>query len=154
MDSISTATPADKKKKGTIRFEQRTEKIDKDGKAPVRLIYQVRGQRKYYNTGQKLLQESWDPKNQEAIYIDRKTAKKLHPAIDYDLLLTESEAATLNGKLQDIQKLIDSIEQRFEMDKIIYSAEMAIEKLNEIEKRAYSLGVTSHAVVDETENYY
>ena len=153
MDSISTATPADKKKKGTIRFEHRTEKIDKDGKAPVRLIYQVRGQRKYYNTGQKLLTESWDSKNQQAIYMDRKTAKKLYPAIDYDLLLTESEAATLNGKLQDIQKLIDSIEQRFEMDKIVYSAEMVIDKLNEFEKPKTKKEAPSNILFDFIDKY-
>ena len=43
MDTLNTAAPAGKKKKGTIRFELRTEKADKDGKAPVRLIFQVRG---------------------------------------------------------------------------------------------------------------
>jgi integrase len=153
MDTISTAAPADKKKKGTIRFEQRIEKKDKDGKAPVRLIYQVKGQRKYYNTGQKLLPESWDPKNQQATYIDKKTAKKLHPAIDYDLLLTDSEAATLNGKLQDLQKLIDSIEQRFEMDKIIYSAEMVIDKLNEIEKPKTKKEAPSNILFDFIDRY-
>jgi site-specific recombinase XerD len=155
MDTISTAAPAEKKKKGTIRFEQRTEKekIDKDGKAPVRLIYQVRGQRKYYNTGQKLLPESWDSKNQQAVYVDRKTAKKLHPAIDYDLLLTDSEAATLNGKLQDLQKLIDSIEQRFEMDKIIYSAEIVIDKLNEIEKPKTKKEAPSNILFDFIDKY-
>ena len=153
MDTNITASQAEKKKKGTIRFELRSEKTDKDGKAPVRLIYQVKGQRKYYNTGQKLLPESWDPKNQQAIYIDKKTAKKLHPAIDYDLLLTDKEAATFNGKLGDLQKLIESIEQRFEMDKIVYSAEMVTDKLNEIEKPKNKKEAPSNLLFDFLDRY-
>jgi argininosuccinate synthase len=37
---------------------------------------------------------------------------------------------------------------------IVNTGGFSEDELNEIEKRAYSLGVTSHAVVDETENYY
>jgi hypothetical protein len=51
MDIINAPSPVEKKKKCTIRFELRSEKIDKDGKVPVRLIYQVKGQRKYYIQG-------------------------------------------------------------------------------------------------------
>lgn len=153
MDTSKKATPAEKKKRGTIRFELRTEKKGKDGKAPVRLIYQVRGQRKYYNTGEKLLPESWDPKNQQATYIDRKTAKKQHPAISYDLLLTDSEALTLNSNLQDLKKLIESIEQRFEMDKMVYSAEMVINRLNELEKPKTKKEAPSNILFDFIDRY-
>ncbi len=153
MGSINAAAPAEKKKKGTIRFELRTEKADKDGKAPVRLIYQVKGQRKYYNTGQKLLPPCWDAKNQQAIYIDRKTAKKLDPVPDYELLLTENEAATFNGKLGNLEKLIEAIEQRFEMDKIVYSAEMVIDRLNETEKPKNKKEAPSNALFDFIDRY-
>ncbi|TZF81710.1 argininosuccinate synthase [Pedobacter sp. BS3] len=37
---------------------------------------------------------------------------------------------------------------------IVNTGGFSDEELNEIEKRAYVLGVASHAVVDETENYY
>lgn len=37
---------------------------------------------------------------------------------------------------------------------IVNTGGFSDEELNEIEKRAYALGVKSHAVVDETENYY
>jgi len=113
----------------TIRFELRSSKADKDGKAPVRLIYQIRGQRKYYNTGQKMLPESWDLKNQQAVYIDKRTAKQRHPLINYELLLTDSEAKDINNDLNDLTKKITAIEKRFEMDKIVYSIENVIDKL-------------------------
>ena len=113
----------------TIRFELHTTKSDKEGKAPIRLIYQISGQRKYYNTGKKVLLQSWDQKNQQAIYINKKTAKKLHPAINYDLLLAESEAKDINNDLDDLTKDIEAIQKRFEMDKVVYSAEMVINRL-------------------------
>lgn len=37
---------------------------------------------------------------------------------------------------------------------IVNTGGFSDQELNEIEKRAYALGVTSHAVVDETENFY
>lgn len=113
----------------TIRFELRTGKEDKDGKAPLRLIYQISGQRKYYNTGQKLLQENWDKKEQQAIYLDKKTAKRLCPAIKYELLLAASQAKDINNDLNGLIRKTEAIEKRFEMDKIAYSAEMVIDKL-------------------------
>ncbi len=114
---------------GTIRFELHTTKSDKDGKAPVRLIYQISGQRKYYNTGQKMLPESWDKKEQQAVYLDKRTAKKLYPAINYNLFLTASEASEINSDFDDLAKKIKAIEKRYELDKVVYSAEMVIEKL-------------------------
>lgn len=114
---------------GTLRFELRKEKIDKQGKAPIRLIYQISGQRKYYNTGLKLLPECWDDANQKAIYIEKKAAKKLNPLASYELFLTDKEAKELNNKLTEIVKEVESIEHRFELDKIVYSAEQVIEKL-------------------------
>ena len=37
---------------------------------------------------------------------------------------------------------------------IVNTGGFSDEELEQIEKRAYALGVSSHAVVDETENYY
>ena len=117
---------------GTIRFELHKPKADREGKAPVRLVYQISGQRKYYNTGHKLLSECWDSKNQKAIYIDKRTTKKLYPAIDYELMATEKEAKDINDDLQKMKNRIDGkhgIEKKFEIDKIEYSATMVIEVL-------------------------
>lgn len=114
---------------GTIRFELRNAKADKDGKAPIRLIYQVKGQRKYYNTGQKMLPESWDKKEQKAIYLDKKAARKLFSGINYELLLAASEVKDVNNDLDGLIREIEAIEKRFEMDKIVYSAEMVVERL-------------------------
>ena len=113
----------------TIRFVLRADKIQKTGNAPVEMVYQISGQRKYYNTGQKVMPPNWSSDNQQAIYIDRKTAKKLQPPVDHNSLFTEKETEGVNNKLDDIKKQIRAIEQRFELDKVAYSAEMVIDKL-------------------------
>src|ERR1039457_6855105 len=105
MSTIKQAINAEKAKGVTIRFELRNEKADKDGKAPVRLIFQIKGERKYHNTGQSLLPQCWDQINQLAIFIDKKTAKKLHPAINYELFLTTNQAKEFNRSEEHTSEL-------------------------------------------------
>lgn len=131
MSTIKQAINAEKAKGVTIRFELRNEKTDKDGKAPIRLVFQIRGQRKYYNTGQSLLPQSWDTINQQAVFIDKKTAKKLYPVINYELFLTETQAKEFNDNLNDVIKATKEVTDRFILDRVIFSAEMVIGKLKE-----------------------
>lgn len=131
MSTVKQAIYAEKSKGYTIRFEQRTEKKDKDGKAPIRLVFQIKKDRKVYNTGRSVLIQCWDVKNQQAKFIDKKTAKQLHPAINYELFLTEAEAKEFNDSLIDIIKDIKLVTDRFLMDKIVFDAEIVIEKFKE-----------------------
>jgi integrase len=114
---------------GTLRFELRTHKTDKHGKSPLLLNYQVSGQRKYHNTGLKAFSQSWEADNQQAVYLDKKAAKKLLPSVDYDLLMTDRQVREFNSKLNDLRNCITTIEKRFEMDKISYSSAMIVERL-------------------------
>ena len=99
---------------GTIRFELRTEKKDKEGKAPLRLIYQISGQRKYYNTGQKTYPETWHVSNQKVIYLDKKAAKKVAPKISYNLLPSAYERyQTLTQQVKDYAESFRIAEVRF-----------------------------------------
>ena len=131
MSTIKQAIYAEKAKGYTIRFEQRTEKKDKDSKAPIRLIFQIKQDRKVYNTGRSILAECWDVKNQQAIFIDKKTAKKLHPGINYDFFLTETEAKEFNDNLRDIIKSIKLVTDRLLMDNVILDAEKVMDKLKD-----------------------
>jgi integrase len=116
---------------GTIRLELRNEKKDKEGKAPLRLIYQISGQRKYHNTGFKIFPQNWDISKQQAIFLDKKTAKKLVPETNYNLFPTLKDTQELNGKLADLIKDIQTIEKRFELDKVIYSVDKVLNYLIE-----------------------
>jgi integrase len=138
---------------GTIRFELRTEKIDQQGKAPIRIIYQISGQRKYHNTGKKLHKENWNADKQEAVYMDKKAAKKLLPTVDFDLLPTDKEVREFNQELNDLSSQITSIERRFELDKIVYSADMVIERLNQQKKPSTKTDLPTKFLFDFIDKY-
>ena len=117
---------------GTLRFEMRTDKADGKGSAPIRFVYQIKQQRIRYNTGLKCHPINWSADNQQFILVDKKTAKQKAPGVDYDLLMTGREVDAENDKLADIRQQIKNIEQRFELDKIPYDAEMIVDKFKEI----------------------
>ena len=119
---------------GTIRFALALDKEDKDGRCPVILVYHIQGQRKRFRTSEKVLEKNWDQENQEAVYLDKAKAKKAAPAIDYKKFLTAKEAEEINDNLNAVRKSVKEIEKRFEMDKVLYSSEMVINKMRENKK--------------------
>jgi len=114
---------------GTVRFEQRIDKTDKQGYAPIRIVYQVSGQRKYFPTTVKCLSHNWDANEQEAVFIDKKSAKRLEPSLKYEVFLTEAQVKELNGKLLGYASDIENVEKRFTLDKIVYTPQMVIDAL-------------------------
>ena len=119
---------------GTIRFELRKESKYTGSKSPIRLIYQIKGQRKSIPTGLTVLPFCWDSKEQKAIYIEKKAAKKVAPLISYELFLTDKEAKAINKKLTDLRSDLEAIENRFETDKVIYSVDMVAAKYMELKQ--------------------
>jgi integrase len=101
---------------GTIRFELRKEKKDKEDKAPIRIIYQIEGQRKYYSTGLKTFEANWDEKSQAAVYV--KKGK-----------LLELDVKKLNNSLSDLRRDIEKIELKLEANSITYTPEMVLDEL-------------------------
>lgn len=114
---------------GTIRFSLRSDKLTRDGKAPIELVYQVHGQRKYFRTKEKVYPANWDPETQEAIYLDKRKARKLLQDIPVNLHLTETEIRDINRSLENVSRQVEAIEKRYELDKIPYSASMVIDDL-------------------------
>jgi integrase len=115
--------------KTTIRFELRTGKTDKEGKAPIRLVYQLQGQRKFLPTTLKCLPVNWNAKEQQAVFFNRKEAKKAAPGIDYELLLTETQVNDFNKDLSDYEQDIRNVEDRFRLDGVTYTLSMVLETL-------------------------
>ena len=88
------------KDKTTLRFWLRTDRPNTDGTSPVHLIYQIKGQRKYFAIPNiKMLPVNWDAKEQRAIYVDRRKIKKIDPPINLDLLLAGADIEDINNKL-------------------------------------------------------
>jgi integrase len=125
---------------GTTRFELRKDKMDKQGQAPIRLIYQISGQRKFYSSGLKIYAENWDEAGQKAMFV--KKGK-----------LLDLEVRQLNNKLSDILRDLEKIEQRFEANGIVYSCEMVIEALLNIEKPIIKKDASSKELLGFIDKY-
>lgn len=121
-------------RKPTIRFELRPDKVDNKGLYPIRMIYQVHGQRKYFATSIKVLKENWNSDTQKAVFLSAKAAKKLLPGYDVNRLPTDSDITDFNNELDELRQDVGKIEKRFELDQVSFSAEMVIAALNKIKK--------------------
>lgn len=118
------------KDKTTIRFWLRTDRPNQDGSAPVHIVYQIQGQRKYFAVpGIKLFQPNWSATEQRAVFADRKQVKRDFPDFDTALLLTSSEISEVNGRIQEMATSIADIEKRFRLDKVTFTPLMVIEAL-------------------------
>ncbi len=106
---------------GTIRFELRKEKKDKEGHAPVRVIYQVQGQRKYHSTGIKIHPDYWDEKSQQAKYVKKG-------------LLLELDVKKINNELSDTKRAIEKLEDKHKANGTTYSPEIILNELKAKDK--------------------
>lgn len=138
---------------GTIRFVLRTDKADKEGLSPIQLIYQLSGERKYFKTGDKLRSENWDPENQQAIYLDKKAAKKLLPGVTFNLLPSAKEIEEINSIVISFKKEVSDIEKRFQLNGVVYSPEMVISSLKEARNPTTKKKEATNLVFDFIDKY-
>ncbi len=139
--------------KGTVRFNLRLDKTSKNGTAPIELIYSVSNQRKYYNTGEKIIPSYWDSAIQRCFFIPMREAKKLLPAILPDNLPTDSEIDNINYSLSTIVKSIDDHEKEFIKANIPFSSEMIIDLIKGDKKQLVKQEAPKELVYDYIEQY-
>ena len=139
--------------KGTIKVYPRVDKILKNGKAPIELLYSVKNQRKYYNSGEKIYPEYWNKESQQGFYIPFRDAKKLLPNLDPDLLLTESEINDINDKLGTLMRAIDNHEKDFLRKKIPFDSQMVIDLLKSDKTPTLKIAEPKNLVFDFIEQY-
>jgi integrase len=138
---------------GTIRFTLRPDKASPDGRQPIELIYQVKGQRKYYRLKSKLWPQQWDPEERRAIFLDKKSAKLLLPAVDFKKLESQKEISEINRMLEAIAVQIGDIERRFELDREQYSAQSVVDKLKSLRNPVTVKEEASNLVFDYIDKY-
>jgi len=132
---------------GTLRFELRKDKKNKDGRAPIRIIYQIEGNRRYYPTGEKTFEENWDDKDQECVYykIDRNGKKAKGKLMEVDV-------KKLNDRLTDLRRDIEKIEDRFQANETSYTPDAVIKELYSLKNPVAKKDATSKelfAFIDE-----
>lgn len=120
-------------KKTTIKLWLRSEKKLKNGTAPLYIIYQLSGERKYIATDIKIRPENWDNDLQQAIYIDKKTCKKVLPEVDFDIMPLQSEINKLNTVIVKIINNIRGIEENFLFNQQSYKLDDIINTYKELD---------------------
>ena len=136
---------------GTTRFVLRNETKDKDGKCQVRLIYSVKGVRKYFKTDIKVIPEMWG--DQQAIFLSKTKAKEQLPGVKYNTVPSSKDVDKLNEILASLRKEVSDIEEWFRISKIPYSSKMVVDKLNEEKGTLTKVEPTTQQVYDYIDKY-
>ncbi|WP_346239401.1 phage integrase SAM-like domain-containing protein [Niabella insulamsoli] len=94
-----------------IRFQLQTQRTNKNGMAPVKVVYELQGklERKAFLTDKKIRPENWQAG--KAHYLNKAEAKKLYPALDYKSLPLQKDIDQFNHDLADIERELRSIEK-------------------------------------------
>lgn len=118
--------------KSTIRFELNRDRIDKDGFAPIRLVYKLeynrKRERKIIPTGKKIRPANWQ--GGKAIYLTKMETKKLLPGVNYNTMPLAVEIEFLNSYLESLKTKIRAIESNFELNEKDYQLQEVVDIYN------------------------
>lgn len=118
---------------GTIRIELRKGVAGKNGMTPLSLIYSLNGTRKRYSINRVVFPEYWSAKDQRAIYLQQREAKRLYPNLPVNLLPTEIETSDINREIDKAISKIEAIEHNFKIQQITFSSQMVVDELKAID---------------------
>lgn len=119
----------------TLRFEIRKDaKPNKNREQPISAIISISQQRKRIFTGITLPVVNWDMVEQRVHYLNKKDCTKLFPDWNHSNLPMENDVKEINNRLESIQRQITDIAKGFELNKIVYSAEMIVEGYKDLNK--------------------
>lgn len=112
---------------GTIRFICEKEKANSVGLCPIKLIYSVNGERKFYGTGLSTPSINWDTDAQKAVYLDTKAIKRIKDKPN--TIATEADANSCNREIKRLRTAIENIEEVFRLEGTHYTSQLVIDKL-------------------------
>ncbi|MBO9620484.1 MAG: site-specific integrase [Niabella sp.] len=107
--------------KGSIRYWHRTDKPNKNGTAPVFVIYSVAGKRQYINTGVVVFPEQYDEGEITALAPSVGRKKYGLKIID---IPGRDDAKRDNTAVKKVKDTIRTIEDRFRLDGVQYTSAM------------------------------
>lgn len=119
----------------TIRIELRSDKADITGKSPLRLIYQISGQRKFFPIKAKCFPFNWHAESQRLIYLDLKAAKKAASLMQWSKpiksedLPAASEVLEINDLILGLIREVRDIETLFKIEKRTATPKTIIDEL-------------------------
>lgn len=151
--------------KTTIRFELYTTRTNKAGLAPIRIVYALKGHKKYISTLERVWPGNWNVKTQHTIYLSSANAKdaiktankenKSLPETDLSALPLKKDIDFINANLAAAKQKIRAIENNFELNNKDYQLQDVIDIFNEKENDAPQAIKTQPKVfiVDYIEDY-
>lgn len=119
-------------------FTIRTDKVSKDGKAPINMFYILNNVRLRYSTDQRIYPEYWSKEERSAKFVKLAEAKKLLPGLKPNDFLTNEEIDDINEQLALISNRVKSIEDKFQIMEIPFSAKMVIDELKRLDNQRLS----------------
>lgn len=96
--------------KGSISFILKTNKISKEGFAPLFLRYSYKGIPSEYSVGKSIHPLNWDDESKEPIFISKPIAKKLCPEIKYYNFCSNNEVMDIISIMNELELKIKDIE--------------------------------------------
>ena len=112
----------------TLRFELRQDKVNRRGEHPLILVIRVAGQRRKLGTGVTLQPELWDNENQKIISPTQKLKAQLKKSYG-ESIIPKSQLFQNQEELASLVNKIKTIEMKFSLEGISYSADMILEAL-------------------------
>lgn len=132
--------------KTTIRFELYSTRTNAAGLAPVRIVYALKGHKKYLPTPERVWAGNWNTKAQEAVYLSSANAKeaikqagklgKPLPETDLSVLPLKKDIDVINANLAALKQKIRAIESNFELNNQDYKLQDVIDIFNRKEDEA------------------
>lgn len=111
---------------GTVRFNLRSDKVLKDGRCPIHMIYSISGVRTVYNTKLACLEVYWN-KDEQLVQSANKTLTKEYST---NVLLNKVEIDEMNNDLNLLKAKVLSIEREFHNKEI--SSKLVIDRLKDL----------------------
>lgn len=125
-------------KSNSYWFTLRTDKISKDGKAPIAMFLSINNVRLRYATSLKINPVYWSIEAKEAIYIKpdevKRIFKKSNLNSNSEELLTAKEIKDFKDELSAIRSRVSQLIEWHETNKIPYSSKIVIDKLSRIKQ--------------------
>lgn len=111
-----------------INILLRTDKVNSKGERPIMITLSVSNQLKKINTSFSVFPEQWDKTKKQVVYLNKVSAAKLLPHVDFDTLPLKYEVNSINGDILKIKNDIDDIIKLKIIQGIAFSSEDIVDE--------------------------
>lgn len=93
----------------------KSNRLSKEGYAPIYLRYSYKGAPAEYFTGKSILPDNWDDDDKQPIFLSKAIAKKVNPNIKYTSFCSTNEVVEILSLMNELELEIKDIESKLEV---------------------------------------